>query len=163
MSAPTAPDRAALAERLRFFARGLRRIADTLCNSADCDIPHLDCTVSADAMDAAAAALAAPALPPSVAEARDRWSNAMCDLVLAMTAGATDDRDAIPGDYEAALQGLEAARDDLLAAVRAATVAEAVRVVEELPDHLTAADDPRETFLWRADALDALRALRGQP
>ena len=64
MSAPT-PDRAALAERLRFLARGLRRIADTPCNSDDCDIPHLDCTVSADAMDAAAAALAAPA--PNIA------------------------------------------------------------------------------------------------
>ena len=150
MSAPT-PDRAALAERLRFLARGLRRIADTLCNSADCDIPHLDCTVSADAMDAAAAALAAPALPPSVAEAREAF-------VLAVARC----RDC--GEY-GVLCGPqhEALADALIAAVRAATVAEAVRAVEELPDHLTAADDPRETFLWRADALAALRALGGQP
>ena len=152
MSAPPWDDRAALADLLRDVAEMMADLNQDECRS-----------VLYARVDAAAAALAAPAVPPSVAEARDRWSNAMCDLVLAMTAGATDDRDAIPGDYEAALQGLEAARDDLLAAVRAATVAEAVRVVEELPDHLTAADDPRETFLWRADALDALRALRGQP
>ena len=126
--------------------------------------------------DAAGATVAAPAVPPSVAEARDRWSNAMCDLVLAMTAGATDDRDAIPGDYEAALQGLEAARDDLLAAVRAATVAEAVRVVEQVPGAVTLLQagvairfhfhnpaDARSSEVPRADAIAALRALADAP
>lgn len=119
----------------------------------------------------AAAALAAPApVPPSVAEARGRWSDAMCDLVLAMTAGATDDRDAIPGDYEAALQGLEAARDDLLAAVRAETVAEAVRAVGALPRYVLNLNlrqrtaptmDPAANGAWvgQTEAVNALYAL----
>ena len=108
------------------------------------------------------AALAAPALPPSVAEAREAVLSSLRAGVRAEWGQrgyhpATDRR--IDRDDASNVEDVDA----LIAAVRAETVAEAVRVVEELPDHLTAADDPRETFLWRADVLAALRALEVQP
>lgn len=171
MSANT-PDRAALAERLTDLANHLARAQKEIDETADVRETVGEIVRGLDALRVQLDA--EPVLPPSVAEARDSWSDAMCDLVLAMTAGATDDRDAIPGDYEVALQGLEAARDDLLTAVRAETVAEAVRVVEAVPRYVLNLNlwqgtaptmEPAATGAWvgQTEATNALRALGGQP
>ena len=157
---PDTPDRAALAERLREMLAGVRRTQRAVATMGFSPESLRDEALArsegqAEALAAAIAALAAPAVPPSVAEAVGRVMSQACCCEDAATFGGEQ---LLHARHE-----LQADVHRLIAAVRAATIAEAVRAVEELPDHLTAADDPRETFLWRADALAALRALGGQP
>lgn len=152
MSAPT-PDRAALAERLRKIAGVIEhRYGDPLSGGA----PPYACNEWRVVMQDAAAALAAPAVPPSVAEARE---------------------DVIGLYHEVGTSQIVAERraDALIAAVRAATVAEAVRVVAAVPRCVLTLNLWQGTASLAADlaangawvgqtaALDALRALEVQP
>ena len=120
--------------------------------------------MSAPTPDRAALAEPAPE-PPSVAEAREAF-------VLAVARC----RDC--GEY-GVLCGPqhEALADALIAAVRAATVAEAMRAVEGVAGrvtfawlagggvqaHVSTVPSTQSSEIPRADALDALRALGGQP
>lgn len=109
---------------------------------------------------------APPPLPPSVAEAREAVDQAVGDTMIAFFKAQTaPDRYA----YVPAYKDYITKRDALIAAVRAATVAEAVSVVEgmyeagkafEVPDTSTV-EDGRGDAVWIVDALAALRALGG--
>ena len=161
------PDRAALAKRLKPLAFG----ADAACNSCWCDIgPHRGCPIKA----AYRALSAAPAPePPSVVEAKHALDVA---IVKHRIAEHGYQRKAVTlKQFNAAHDAIGVAQDALIAAVRAETVAEAVRAVEALPRYVlhlnlrqgsTAPNmEPAANGAWvgQTEALAALRALGGQP
>ena len=158
---PDTPDRAALAERLDAIEADRERFADRVSELYRTD-PECQATRSKISFSHARAlawhkamqeriALAAPAVPPSVAEARSVVMRGAAQF------GYASDADV----------------DALIAAVRAATAAKAVRAVDALPrsegvttfGHTGFVMERTEGGSWIYDehALDALRALGGQP
>ena len=160
-SALAAPPRdAALAERLTDLANHLARAQKEIDESADVRETVGEIVRGLDALRVEVDA--APAVPPSVAEAREAF-------VLAVARC----RDC--GEY-GVLCGPqhEALADALIAAVRAATAAEAVRVVAGVPRYVLGLNlwqgtaptmEPAANGAWigQAEAMNALRALEVQP
>ena len=152
MTDETTTDRAALVERLDALEADRERFADRVSELYRTDLEcqatrskvsfsHARALAWHKAMQEriAAAALAAPAVPPSVAEARDVVMRGAAQF------GYASDADV----------------DALIAAVRAATIAEAVRAVEAGPLVQAAFDD--DVTAGVESALAALRALEVQP
>lgn len=174
MSAPT-PDRAALAERLRKIVRDIEGHHGMLYNGAS----PVTCREWGAVMADAAAALDAPApehddsvpgpldlayqrgVAAARAHRRKATGRAHCNDPAPLPPWAVDAREAVlmvlQGEFPH-WRDVERV-DALLAAARAAALAEAVRVVEERE-----AESP-DALYSRAmsDALDALRALGGAP